>query len=275
MKFKVAIQVYSVRDDAEKDLKGTLTKIKEMGYDGVEFAGLYGYTYQEVHKMVEEIGLIPISAHIPLNEMLENPQEVLGGYAEIGCSYAAVPYLPEELRAGTDQFDKTLQDIAMLGEVAAQNKMVMLYHNHDFEFQKIGEEYVLDYMYRTIPANLLQTEIDTCWVNVAGENPSEYVRKYKGRAPVVHLKDFYLSNREQKGDTPFYELIGNNQKAGGEDVFEFRPVGYGMQDFASILKASEDAGAEWVVVEQDRPSMGKTSMECAEMSRNYLKKLGV
>ena len=48
-----------------------------------------------------------------------------------------------------------------------------------------------------------------------------------------------------------------------------------MQDFASILKASEDAGASWVIVEQDRPSMGKTPMECAEMSRNYLKTLGV
>lgn len=275
MSFKVAIQVYSVRDDAEKDLKGTLQKIKEMGYDGVEFAGLYGHSYQEVRDMVKEVGLVPISAHIPLNEMLADPEGVLAGYAEIGCSYAAVPYLPDELRAGTSNFEKTLQDIAMLGKVASQNHMVMLYHNHDFEFQKIGEEYVLDYMYRTIPSNLLQTEIDTCWVNVAGENPAEYVRKYTGRAPIVHLKDFYLSNRDQKGDSPFYELIGNSQKAGGEDVFEFRPVGYGMQDFSSILKASEEAGAEWVIVEQDRPSMGKTPMECAEMSRNYLKTLGV
>ena len=275
MSFQVALQVYSVREDAEKDLEGTLRKIKEMGYDGVEFAGLYGYSYEQVRDLAEKIGLVPISAHIPLNEMLEDPEGVLKGYAQIGCKYAAVPYLPEELRPGTDNFEKTLQDIAMLGKVAAENGMVMLYHNHDFEFKKIGEEYGLDYMYRVIPADLLQTEIDTCWVNVAGEDPSAYVRKYAGRAPVVHLKDFYLKNREEKGDAPFYELIGNDQKAGGEDVFEFRPVGYGMQDFPAFLKASEDAGAAWVVVEQDRPSMGKTPMECAQMSREYLKKLGV
>ena len=92
---------------------------------------------------------------------------------------------------------------------------------------------------------------------------------------MVHLKDFYLKTREGAGDTPFYELIGNDQKAGGEDVFEFRPVGHGMQDFPSIIKASEDAGASWLIVEQDRPSMGKTPMECAQMSRDYLKSLGI
>lgn len=275
MSFKVGLQVYSVREDAEKDLEGTLKKIKELGYDGVELAGLYGRSYAEVRAAVEAAGLVPISAHVPLDEMLADPQGVLAGYAEIGCSYVAVPYLPEERRSGTDGFEPTLKEIAMLCQVAKDNGMVMLYHNHDFEFKKVGEEYALDYMYRVIPADLLQTELDTCWVNIGGEEPAAFVRKYTGRAPIVHLKDFYLSSRDNAGDTPFYELIGSDQKAGGKDVFEFRPVGYGMQDFASILKASEDAGASWVIVEQDRPSMGKTPMECAEMSRNYLKTLGV
>ncbi len=275
MSLKVGLQVYSVREDAEKDLEGTLRKIKELGYDGVEFAGLYGHSYEEVRRMVQEAGLTPISAHIPLVEMLADPEGVLAGYAQIGCPYAAVPYLPEEMRAGNCDFEKTIQNIRTVCEAAKKNGIVMLYHNHDFEFEKIGEEYVLDYLYRTIPADLLQTEVDTCWVNVAGENPSAYVRKYTGRAPIVHLKDFYLSNRDNKGGQPFYELIGDSQKAGGQDVFEFRPVGYGMQDFPAILKASEDAGASWVIVEQDRPSMGKSPMECAQMSRDYLKTLGV
>ena len=76
MSFLVALQVYSVRDFAEKDLKGTLEKIKEMGYDGVEFAGLYGNQAGQVKKMVQETGLIPISAHVPLDEMLSDPDTV-------------------------------------------------------------------------------------------------------------------------------------------------------------------------------------------------------
>ena len=275
MKFSVALQVYSVRDFAEKDLKGTLAKIKEMGYEGVELAGLYGYSYAEVKEAVDAAGLKLVSAHVPLAEMVADPEGVLTGYAEMGCKYVAVPYLPDELRPGTDMFGKTLEDIRMLCGVAKEKGITMLYHNHDFEFVKLDGKYALDVMYDTIPADLLQTEIDTCWVNVAGEEPAAYVRKYAGRAPIVHLKDFYMSDRDAESDGPFYELIGNDQKASGENVFEFRPVGYGLQNFPEILKASEEAGAAWVVVEQDRPSMGKDPMECAAMSREYLKKLGL
>ena len=55
----VAVQVYSVRDDAERDFKGTMQKIKDMGYDGVELAGLYGMKPAEVKAILEEVGLVP------------------------------------------------------------------------------------------------------------------------------------------------------------------------------------------------------------------------
>ena len=143
------------------------------------------------------------------------------------------------------------------------------YHNHDFEFTKINGQYILDTYYQEIPADLLQTELDTCWVNVGGENPAQYVRKYTGRAPIVHLKDFSGSKTEN-----MYSLIGTDAaKEEASEKFEFRPIGYGRQDIPSILAASEDAGAGWVIVEQDSPSMGKTPMECAKMSIDYLKSI--
>lgn len=147
--------------------------------------------------------------------------------------------------------------------------MQLLYHNHDFEFVKIDGKYALDILYDTVPADLLKTELDTCWVNVGGENPADYVRKYTGRAPVVHLKDFAGEKSEH-----MYELIGiEEEKKEEKQKFEFRPVGYGKQDFKAILAASEDAGAEWVIVEQDQPSMGKTPLECAKMSIDYLRSI--
>ena len=146
----------------------------------------------------------------------------------------------------------------------------LLYHNHDFEFLKIDGKYALDILYDTVPADLLQTEIDTCWVNVGGEEPAAYVEKYTGRAPIVHLKDFSGS----KGNGPLYKLIGIEEEAQETtSTFEFRPVGSGVQDWKKIIASAEKAGAEWVIVEQDDPSMGKTPMECAEMSINYLKTL--
>lgn len=270
MSLPVAVQVYSVRDNASKDLRGTLEAIKEMGYDGVEFAGLYGNSPAEIKKMCEEIGLVPVSAHVPYVDMLADAEGVLKQYAEIGCKYVAVPYLMPEHRPDSDQFPTVVENIGKIGKVAKELGIQLLYHNHDFEFMKLDGKYALEVLYDTIPQDLLQTELDTCWVNVGGEEPAAYVRKFTDRAPVVHLKDFYGEKSED-----MYELIGIEKKAPARPGnFEFRPVGSGLQDFPAILAAAEDAHAKWVVVEQDSPSMGLTPMECIKKSREYLKTLG-
>lgn len=274
MKLPVAVQLYSVRDEMEKDFYGTIKLMKEIGYDGVEFAGLFGQNPEEIKTFCDEIGIVPISAHVPYYDMLENPEAVLSDYAKIGCKYVAVPYLTEECRPGTDGFAATVEGIRKIGEAAKALGIQLLYHNHDFEFVKIGEEYALDVLYSTIPEDLLKTEIDTCWVNVAGVNPAEYIEKYSGRAPVVHLKDF-----KKSGDKlgKLYDLIGIDDEAQAEeeeDTFSFMPVGHGIQDMPEILAACEDAGAQWVVVEQDSPAKGNTPVNSVTLSREYLKTLG-
>lgn len=267
MSLPIAVQVYSVRDDAKADLRGTLGKIKAMGYDGVEFAGLYGYAPADIRDMCAELGLVPVSAHVPLADLKKDPHATIADYVTIGCRWIAVPYLPENLRPGTDAWPQTVEDIrAIAGEAKAQG-IQLLYHNHDFEFVRLDGEYALDMLYSAISEDLLKTEIDTCWVKVAGEDPAAYVRKYSGRAPIVHLKDFY---GEKSAD--MYELIGIDKKAPVRPSnFEFRPVGYGLQSFVDITAAAKDAGSEWVVVEQDKPSMGLTPMESIEMGVKYLK----
>lgn len=274
MKLPVAVQLYSVRDEMEKDFYGTIKLMKEIGYDGVEFAGLFDQKPEEIKAFCDEIGIVPISAHVPYYDMLENPEAVLSDYAKIGCKYVAVPYLTEECRPGTDGFAATVEGIRKIGEAAKALGIQLLYHNHDFEFVKIGEEYALDVLYSTIPEDLLKTEIDTCWVNVAGVNPAEYITKYSGRSPVVHLKDF-----KKSGDNlgKLYDLIGIDDDSAAEeeeDAFSFMPVGHGVQDMPEILAACEDAGAQWVVVEQDSPAKDNTPVNSVTLSREYLKTLG-
>ena len=273
MKLPVAVQLYSVRDDMEKDFYGTINAMKELGYDGIEFAGLFGEDPEKIKAYCEEIGIVPISAHVPYYDMLENPEAVLADYKTIGVKYVVVPYLTEECRPGTDGFAATVEGIRKIGAAAKELGIQLLYHNHDFEFVKIGEEYALDVLYSTVPEDLLKTEIDTCWVNVAGVNPAEYVEKYTGRAPVVHLKDFKKSG---EGNGKLYDLIGIDDEGAEqeeEDAFSFMPVGYGVQDMPAILAACENAGAEWVVVEQDNPAKGETAMNSVKLSREYLQTL--
>ena len=269
MKFPIAIQLYSVRDDMAADFEGTLKKVKALGYDAVEFAGLYGKSAAEVKKLCEEIGLVPLSAHVPFIDMM-NDLSLLDVYAEIGCKFIVIPYLTEEYRPGNEKFAEVIEGAKVLGKKANELGMKLCYHNHDFEFVKVDGEYALDILYKEVSADLLQTELDTCWVNVGGEDPADYLRKYAGRAEILHLKDFVGSKSEN-----MYALIGidedEKKETGGK--FEFRPVGSGVQNFPAILAAAEESGVEWVVVEQDMPSMDKTPMECAEMSINYLKSL--
>lgn len=253
----VGLQLYSIRDVLEAEpgkFAEVMGQIKAMGYDGVELAGLYGLDADYIHTVLNEVGLTPISAHVPLTEMIADIDAVAKTYKAIGCEYIAVPYLTEELRPNTPGYKPTLENIARFGKAVKPYGLQMLYHNHDFEFVTLEDgTFGFDDIYTQIPADVLQVEPDTCWIKVAGQDPAGYVKKYSGRCPVVHLKDFV--------------------KEDATNFFEFRAVGSGQQVWQPILDAVVEADAKWVIVEQDQ-SYDLPSLECARMSREYLKSLG-
>lgn len=268
---KLALQLYSVREQLEKDFFGTLKLVKEMGYEGCEFAGLYGNDAKEIKEFCEKIDLIPISAHVTYNELVADTEKTVELYKTIGCEYIAVPYLPQDLRYGTEKYPEVVENIRKIGQVCKEKGITLLYHNHDFEFEKNENgEYVLDALYSEIDSTLLQTEIDTCWVKVSSVKPCEYILKYSNRAPVVHLKDF-VGERNKN----MYALIGiETEKTEETKKFEYRPLGMGVQNFNCIIDAAKKAGTIWVVAEQDEPSLGKSRLECAKISADYIKKIG-
>ena len=271
MGFPIAVQLYSVRDAMADDFEGTIKKVKEMGYDGVEFAGLFDHSPEQVKALCEENDLVPISAHVSYDEIASDPEKVIADYAAIGCKFIAIPYAVEERRPGGELFDETVEGIRKFAEIGKKYGIKILYHNHDFEFNKIGDDYLLDILYNTLTPDELQTELDTCWVNYGGEDPVKYIEKYSGRAPVVHIKDFVAKKRGAK----VYDLIGIDDGAqeltDGEKDFSFMPAGYGVQDMPAIVEACKKAGTSWLIVEQDDPSMGKTPLECIKLSIDYLK----
>jgi len=272
MSLPVALQLYSVRDQLAKDYAATLREVKRMGYDYVELAGLGGNTPDKVKKMVDDAGLTIVSSHVPLDDLLKDTDKTLTDYASLGCKYVAVPWLEEQRRPGHPGFESTINDIFYVGKAAKDLGLVLLYHNHDFEFVKIDERYALDVLYDTIPSDILQTQIDTCWVHFAGVEPAGYLKKYIDRAPLVHLKDFTAD--PASNESP-YELIGKDtpKLSREERSFEFQPLGYGKQNIPSLLEASLYVGAKYVIVEQDQ-SIRRPSLEDAKLSRETLKKYG-
>ena len=97
-KMPIAAQVYSVREEAGADFAGTMKQLKALGYDGVELAGLYGRTPDEIKGWLDEAGLTPIGAHVPFDELDKDLENTVRAYHSIGCSYVAIPSISEDRR---------------------------------------------------------------------------------------------------------------------------------------------------------------------------------
>lgn len=275
--FKVGLQLYSVRDKMEKDFEGTLKAVKDMGYDFVEFAGFFGKKAEDVKEILDKYGLTAISVHQSNNLYEEQGEELIDYFKTLGIKYCAIPWYNPEI-AVTDKFIENIKEpFSRFSEALKRAGIKLLYHNHDFEFVKLGEKCQLDRMFEELTMDVLNPEFDACWIRYAGEDPCEYLKTYKGYTEILHLKDFVC---DKLNAGAVYDLIGDDKDTDSRIVerennhFKFVPLGSGRQDFPAILAAAEFAGTEYVIVEQD-DWYENDSLELARQSREYLKTLGI
>jgi len=243
---KVGLQLYTVRDYLERDFEGTLRKVAELGYQGVEFAGFYGRTPEQVKAILDETGLVALGAHTPYERLLHALDEEIAFNKAIGNRYLAMPYLAEEDRG---RWGEVIEDLKVIGQRCAEEGMVLFYHNHDFELtQKLRDKPVLDAIFSEVSEELLKVELDSCWVYFAGFDPLEYIAKYSGRMPLLHWKDLV-----KKAD-------------GSPETVE---LGKGEVNVQDIADAAIQAGAEWLVVEQDY--CANDSLKSIETSMEFIR----
>lgn len=242
----VAVQLYTLREQSEKDFIGTLQKVAELGYDGVEFAGLYGHSAQEIRTVLDDLGLKAASSHVSIDQLRDNLSQVIEDHKTLGCEYIVCPYVVEEDRT-EEGYQSIISVLADAGKTAAEAGLTLLYHNHDFELDTLANgNTVLETIYSTVGEESLQAEFDIYWLTRAGENPVEWIKKYQGRTPVVHLKDMTT-----------------------DEVRAFAELGTGGVDLEAVLELGEEAGVNWWVVEQD--VCQRDPFESIEISLNYLK----
>ncbi|MCU6795678.1 MULTISPECIES: sugar phosphate isomerase/epimerase family protein [Paenibacillus] len=228
----VGLQLYTLRDAMAEDFRGTLRRVAELGYEGVEFAGYGGLEAEELRDLLQELNLKAIGAHVSLVNTRAHIQKEIAYLKTIGAEYYIIPHIVAEDRQSPQAWQTLFEFFEHAGQIVREAGLKFAYHNHAFEFEmKIGDEFVFDAMYTaTTPENVL-VEMDVCWVQFAGQDPLQYIKSYTGRLPLLHLKDF---------------------KRGPEAQMDTVELSKGEVDLQNVIQAASDAGVEWLIVEQDR-----------------------
>jgi len=246
----IALQLYSVRGDCQKDFDAALAQVARMGFPGVEFAGYYQYgdNAKGLRTKLDDLNLKAAATHIGTGTFRgDNLKRTIEFHQILGCKFLIVPgdgdfTHPEKSRALAETFNQTAGVLKPLG-------MACGYHNHTKEFtQYEGKSYFDWFAERTAQDVVLQQ--DCGWTAAAGLDPVELMKRYPGRMKSTHFKPTIV----------------------GEDKGKKAILGQDSVDWVAVLKACRTiGGTEWITIEQERYPDGKSPMECSALSLAGLK----
>jgi sugar phosphate isomerase/epimerase len=247
-KIPIGLQLYSVRKDCENDLPGTLKAVAEMGYEGVDFAGYYGYDAKEIRTMLDDLGLKACGGHLGLNTLLGDELKRTVEFQRIlGNKYLIVPGLPEERRNSRSAWLGTAKIFNEIAEKLEPEGMLTGYHNHSVEFTPMDGELPWDTLFGNTRKEVVM-QIDTGNALHGGADPVPFLEKYPGRAITVHLKSYSSTNDKA--------LIGEDEVR-WDDVFR-------------LCETTGDT--EWYIVEQE--SYAYPPLECVDRCLKALRDMG-
>jgi sugar phosphate isomerase/epimerase len=224
---QIGIQLYTLRERTRTDMIGTLLRVADLGYSAVEFAGFGNATPAEIRATLSQTGIIPLAAHVALERICKEPDEVLDELDSIACHRPVVPWIPPELRpTGSGDLEAVLSCIGKFAALASERGQRVAYHNHSFEFEPLDGSTLWDTLLHRLPT--LELEIDVYWVAVAARSPAKLIRDCGERVRLLHMKD----------------------RSAGVNAGMATP-GEGDLPWPDIIAAGRQAGVEWYVFEQD------------------------
>jgi sugar phosphate isomerase/epimerase len=237
------LQLYSIRDEMDKDYMGTLRRVAGMGYKQVEFAGFADYSAGEIKAALTDLGLDGISAHVGADRLTgEQLHPQLEYLAEIGCRYVILPWYEVSTMEKVREVCDILNGAA---EAARQYGLICGYHNHGHEFTRLGEEFALTHIMKNTSPDVV-IELDVFWAAHADVNPFDYFERHQDRIRMLHLKQ--IDAEKNSVDLPD-----------------------GMIDMADLSRMARRFGVDTFIVEQEAYPV--SSMESARVNAEYLKKI--
>ena len=242
----VALELYTVRDELERDVAGTLRRVAAMGYPAVEGGHYRTIETGEMKALLDETGLQMPAVLFGLPALEADLDAEIDYCRAIGSSYLVLSWVHPAQFAG-DVLPALARRLNEFGLRCRERGLVFGYHNHDHEFAQRDGAYLLDHLLDATDPTLVMLELDVYWAAYAGADPAAYLRRRSGRVPLLHLKDMAADR-------------------------SFADVGDGTLDLPGIFTAAEDGGARWYVVENDRPRI--PSLDSARRSLENLRAMG-
>lgn len=225
-KLPIALQLYSLRDMAQKSFLKTLELTADLGYEGVEFAGYFALTSSELRDHLERLGLVPVSSHVSFERLTEHLEEEIRYNLDLGNYSLVCPAPPRGFQGSVEAWRKLGKDLTEVGKKLSDHGLRLGYHNHSFEFEKLQGVAALDIFYEAADPRYVFAQLDLGWTLHGGEDPVQYLKTLEGRCPLVHVKDF--GPEQQQTD-----------------------VGCGMLDLSGVLRVAEEVGVEWLIIETE------------------------
>ncbi|UOQ93304.1 sugar phosphate isomerase/epimerase [Halobacillus shinanisalinarum] len=246
----VGLQMFTLRNESEKDFIGTLERVADIGFQGVEFAGYGGMEAKDLRRTIDQLGLKAASSHIPITSIESEIGEVIQAQQILGSKHIVCPHLPVERRSDED-YHKLVKILNEAGRKCQEEGITLSYHNHDFELRQMNDgKTPLEFLLTETNHEWVKAEFDIYWLTKAGESPVKWLSKYEERTPLVHLKDMTTD-----GERFFAEL------------------GTGGVDIESVLNRAESNNVEWWIVEQDQSR--RSPFESISKSLRYLREQNV
>ncbi len=239
---RIALQLYSVRDDCARDLSGTLETVADIGYEGVEFAGYYGRSAGELRDLLDGLGLAVAGSHISIDSLLGGRRSITICFNRVlGNKYLIVPGLPEHMRGSKAAWIRVARVFNEIAERLKPEGMRVGYHNHMVEFRPIDGETAWDVFFSsTTPEVVMQLDVGNAMRGgLSIEDVFDVIRRYPGRLKTIHLKEFSRVNEKAligEGEVDWPELIDLCRRIGGTEWFIVEQETYPYPPLESVKR---------------------------------------
>ncbi len=255
-KTNLALQLYTLRDflKTPEDMDKTFARVRKIGYQAVQVSGIGPIEPEKLAELLEKHGLYCCAMHEGLEGLLNNFEAIVKKMKTVGCTFTALGAAPMEYRS-EEGMKKLLPILSDLGKRFNKHGITFGYHNHKFEFERLGKTTMLEQIMKGCKPEVLAMELDTYWVQYGGGDVVDWITKVKGRMPVAHIKDYSIIRVEGKDEVMMCE------------------IGEGNLNWKRIFKALKATKVRWWAVEQDRCL--RDPFESIEISFKNLKKMGI